>query len=109
MFDRKSLANELLALRKSSLAIGNENQTLADAIERILTQLEGDGGAITPDESGHLAAAMTALKGNHPYLARSNILLALDSINRPGGPGGYQPTGITALRHKLHSLRAHAA
>ena len=43
MFDRKSLANELLALRKSSLAIGNENQTLADAIERILTQLEGDG------------------------------------------------------------------
>ena len=52
---------------------------------------------------------MTALKANHPYLARSNILLALDSINRPDGPGGYQPTGIAALRNKLHSLRAHAA
>ena len=109
MFDRKSLANELLALGSSSLSIGDENQRLEDAIERFLCELEDDGGAITPDECGHLAAAMTALATNHATLARSNILLALDSTTFPGGPRNAPPTGIAGLRDKLHTLKIHAA
>jgi len=104
MPDRKSLSDALRALHHSRMKVGEENRVLAESIGHFLDIIEAGGAAITPDESGHLSAAIDALREGHPYLARSNILLALDSINRPVAPGGYHPTDVATLRAKLRSL-----